>query len=321
MVTGGAGYVGSHLLKEILKQPNATIVSIDKEKSSNQKYIKKAIFINGDIGDKSRVLKMLKKYKIDIVIHLAAYINIEESMRKPVLYFKNNVVAGLNLLGAMREAGIKKIIYSSSAAVYDSSASKRVKENDPLKPANTYGLTKTTFENVISSYSKIYGFDYIILRLFNVAGADPEGELKESHRPETHLIPRVLHSIFSKKPVVVYGNDYNTPDATCLRDYVHVNDVSQTFIKAIPVILKSHIAEVFNIGSGKARSVLDVIDACEKITNRKAKICWADRREGDPATLVANCGKAKKFLGWKAKYDLEDMVRHAINSLYKSNPE
>lgn len=319
LVTGGEGYIGSHLIKSFFSKlkPSPTLVSLDKKKGVNQKYINKEIFVKGDIRNTNLTLRILKKYCINIVIHLAGLIRTEASMRKPNLYFNNNVIGGLKLLEAMEKCGVKKIIFSSSAGVYGQPSKKIISENCQTNPMNFYGLTKISFEHLLQYYNRIHDFNYIIFRIFNVAGADPSGDLRENHKPETHLIPLVLRSIYFNRPVIIYGSNYNTSDGTCIRDYIHVNDVCQAFLTATPRLCSKKIGETFNLSSGRGHSVLEVINTCQKVLKNQIKIDWQDKRAGDPATLVGDCKKIKEVLKWEPKYKLEDMVGHAFNSFYK----
>jgi len=320
LVTGGEGYIGSHLMHR-LSSKQRVVVSIDNEKEKNQKTLQNGIFIKGDIADRKLVSHILKKYRIDVVMHLAGLINIKESMDNPGKYFDKNVVAGLKLLEAMRLNGVKKIMYSSSVAVYGLSVTKFIKETHQKNPINTYGLTKKIFEELLSYYHQVHGFEYVIFRYFNVAGADWKNGLRENHRPETHLIPLTLRALFSNTPIKIYGTDYNTPDGTCVRDYVHVIDIVKAHEKALPLLLQGKICDVFNLGSGKGHSVLEVLKECSKAANRNPIIQKAQRRKGDSPSLVADCKKIKNFLGWEPNYKLEDIIFDTKNSFYGKDKE
>lgn len=318
LITGGAGYIGSHIMKMLSDNFNGKIVSLDKQITANQKQIKRGIFIKGDIANYSLMEKILKKYRIDIVLHLAGLIQVDESMRKPELYFNNNVNSGLKLLEAMRNCGVQKIIYASSGAVYGAPETKFIKEDYRLRPINVYGLTKVCFENTLNFYHRLFSFNCVIFRFFNVAGADPSGKIVESHKPETHLIPRILISINKNKPVVIFGSDYKTKDGTCIRDYIHVNDISIALTKAIPFVLKQKTFEIFNLASAKGYSVLDVLKTAEKVTGKKTKINWQPNRMGEPTMLVADYRKVKQMLKWTPKYSLEDIIAHTQKSLFSA---
>lgn len=311
LVTGGAGYLGSHIIKMLISN-GFFVVSIDKNKSKNQYHNKKCIFVNGNIGNKKLVKRILEKYKIDIVIHLAGLIRVEESFKKPSVYFKNNVDNSIILLEAMRESGVNKIIFSSSAAVYGLSKKRLISERNITKPVNPYGATKIAFEKILLRYNKKYGFSCISFRIFNVAGADPSGKLAELHKPETHIIPKTIQSIIKNKPVIIYGNNYKTSDNTCVRDYIHVNDVSSAFLSAL--LKTNKIYRVFNLGCGKGHSVREVVDQCSIVLRKKPRIIFKNRRVGDPVVLIADNSKVKKILKWKPKYTLKEMILHTVKS-------
>lgn len=314
LVTGGSGYIGSHVVKKLLSE-GAIVFSIDK-KNPPQKYDKNFTFIKGDIANKSLLEKLFKNNAIDVVVHLAALIRPDESMEKPLLYFKNNVSCGVVLLEAMKRFGIHHIIFASSCSVYGVSNNKAIKENFPCQPASMYGVTKSVFENILDFYSKDYGFSSISLRIFNASGLDPKGNLQENHRPETHVIPNILASLYSKKPIMVYGNNYKTKDGTCVRDYVHVNDISRAFSLAIYYALKHKTHQVFNIGAGRGYSVKEVIEAATLSTGKSAKVVFKKKRVGDQPFLVCDNTKAKALLPWKPQYNLEDIISHVIHSKY-----
>jgi len=319
LITGGEGFIGSHLIKLLSLNSKAKVISVDKKIGCNHQYLKKIIFVKSDIGNTSVILSLLKKYRVNVVIHLASLISVEESMRKPKSYFDNNFIKGFKLLESMKKCGVKKIIYSSSAAVYGLTSKKIISENCEKNPNNFYGLTKNLFEELLEYYSKVHNFNCINFRIFNVTGADPEGELKEYHRPETHLLPLVLRCMNFNRPVIIYGSDYNTPDGTCVRDYIHVNDVCRAILKAVPLLFQRKICESFNLGFGKGLSVLEVINTCGRIFKKNPKINWQEKRVGDPEILVADCGKIKRFLKWKPNYDLEKMIIHTFQSFYGKN--
>jgi len=316
LITGGAGYIGSHLINQLLLNNDYKIFSIDKDYSPNQKYNKGCVYIRNRIGNKNFIKKILRKEKIDLIIHLASLIRVDESAKKPLKYFKNNILEGISLLEAMRETNTNKIIYSSSAAVYGYNQKKLIKENDPACPSSIYGLTKLEFEKILKFYHNNYNFKVIIFRIFNAAGADPSGKLKEIHKPETHLIPKIIDSLKSKKPILIYGKNYNTDDGTCLRDYIHVNDIASAFVSALSLLNKnnSKIMKIYNLGSAKAYSVKEVIDLSSKILNKKIKVVYKDKRIGDSPVLTADNKRIESSLKWKPKYKLEDIIIHTFNS-------
>jgi len=314
LVTGGEGYIGSHLMHQLSSKQKGVVVSIDNKKRKNKKTLQNAIFVKGDIANRKLISKILKKYRINVVMHLAGLINVEESMNNPGKYFDNNVVAGFKLLEAMRLNGVKKIIYSSSAAVYGLSRTKFIKETHPKNPINTYGLTKKVFEELLSYYHQVHGFEYVIFRYFNIAGANWENGLRENHKPETHLIPLIFQALFSDTPIKVYGTDYNTPDGTCVRDYVHVTDITKALQKALSLLLQWKICDVFNLGSGKGHSVLEIINECSKVVNKSPIIQIVPRRSGDPPFLLADCQKIKRAVGWEPQYNLMRIIEDTMKA-------
>lgn len=320
-ITGGAGYIGSHVCKLLLVQGYDTVV-IDNLSRGHMEAVKvleglggKFKFYKVDLADQSALDDIFKNHNFDAVLHFAGFIEAGESMKYPGRFFRNNVCNGVNLLEAMIKAGTEKIIFSSTAAVYESPiAQKRIKETDKLNPANNYGVTKLTFERMLSCYEKTYGLKYVILRYFNAAGADPDGELGERHNPETHLIPRVIQAALGqRKQAEIYGTDYPTKDGTCIRDYIHVNDLADAHILALEYLLEGGESNVYNLGSGSGYSVREVVDAVRRISGKDFKITENPRRKGDAAFLVADSSRIKKELSWKPKYpQLEEMVESTL---------
>lgn len=297
LVTGGSGFIGSHLVKKLL-EAGFKVYFIDIKSSSEVKINKNAVFCKGSILDEKFLDRFFKKNKIDVVMHLAALIRVDESSLKPKLYFENNVKGSICLLEAMRKAKIDKIAFASSAAVYGDSI---------------YGLTKKQFEEILKAYSDNYGISSISFRIFNASGADPSGEFKERHNPETHLIPNVLKLLKEDKPIIVFGNDYNTKDGTCVRDYVHVSDICDAFIAAIPRLSGY---KIYDISSGNKYSVKEIISLCSEILQKKAKILVKPKRKGDASYLIGNNKKIKSDLKWKPKYGIKEIISHAINALF-----
>lgn len=320
LVAGGAGYIGSHVVKLLIKEKINRIVILDNLSKGYKDAVLGGVFIHEDLIDQKSLSRIIKKYEINMVIHLAAHIDVAESMKKPILYFSNNILSGLSLLEAMRECSVKKIVFSSSAAVYGEPKISPIKENHPKNPSNIYGLTKLEFEDILNYYHQNWGLEYISLRYFNAAGADPEGQLGERHDPETHLIPVILNKIILDKDslIPIYGTDYSTPDGTCIRDFVHVEDLARAHFLSIEYLQKHGGKNIFNLGMGHGYSVREVIESCQKVTNINIKTVEKKRRIGDPAILVADCTMAKKNLNWEPKYDLYQMIDHAWKFLKKS---
>ena len=316
LIIGGAGYIGSHLTYCLRQRGYRTFVYDNL--STGHRELVTGPFIYGDILEPERLEDVFASHKIDVVIHLAAKSLVSESLAKPLFYYENNIGGTLNILKIMLQYGVDKILFSSTASVYGSPKQIPVTEDAPLKPDNVYGFTKLAIERMISDSSRIHGFSYFVLRYFNAAGADPEGNFGELHIPETHIIPRILDVALGEEDhIVVYGTDYDTPDGTCIRDYIHILDIVDAHIRAIEWLLEKKsdgTGLALNVGSGKGYSVLEVIKTAEKVTGRKIPIVEGDRRPGDPPRLVASYEKIKKILGWEPKYsDLETIIETAWN--------
>lgn len=310
LVTGGAGYIGS-VCVEILLEKGFRVVVIDNLRTGNRKAIeKKAIFVKGDIGNKNLLDRLFKKYNFDAVIHFAAETLVTNAETHPDWYYVNNLQKGIILLEAVRNSKCRKIIFSSSAAVYGDPKSFPVNETDETWPLNAYGYTKLVFEKILTDYSKAYGINFIIFRYFNPAGASQRhGEM---HNPETHLIPLLLKVAGGeRKKISVFGDDYPTKDGTCIRDYLHVIDVAEAHVLALKD-LDFHPNTIYNLGSQRGFSVKEVITMVEKTTGKKIKTEIIKRRPSDPARLVASSEKARKILGWNPKYgDIKTIVKSA----------
>jgi len=309
---GGAGYIGSHTNKLLSGNGIKTVV-FDNLSTGHRRLARWGEFFKGDLARPADLARCFKKYKISAVMHFSAFAFVGESFADPAKYYCNNVGNTLNLLNAMRAAGVAKFIFSSSCAVYGEPACLPMKENLPFNPVNPYGRTKKMVEDILADYSAAYGLKYAALRYYNAAGADPDGETGELHNPETHLIPLVLAAAAGRlKDIKVFGSDYKTPDGTCLRDYIHVTDLASAHLLALRYLEKGGSSGGFNLGNGKGYSVLQVIKTAEKVTGGKVKIVKAPRRAGDPAALVASSFLIKKKMGWKPRYaGLEEIVRTA----------
>jgi UDP-glucose 4-epimerase len=311
LVTGGAGYIGSHVVKELIHQGHQPIV-YDNLQTGHREAVKEAILIEGDLADEERLKETFHSYPIDAVMHFAADCLVGESMKDPLKYFNNNVKNSLKLLDIIEDYGIKKFVFSSSAAVYGEPKDIPIREDHPCIPTNPYGETKWIFEKVLQEFHDLGKLSYISLRYFNAAGADPEIELGEDHSPETHLIPIVLSAALNGNSVPIYGNDYDTPDGTCIRDYIHVADLAQAHLLALYQLEKWGISEIYNLGNGNGYSVKEVIYTASRVTGKKIASIGSPRRPGDPARLVASSEKIKKELGWFPKHpDLETIIETA----------
>jgi UDP-glucose 4-epimerase len=303
LVTGGAGYIGSHAVKELRKQGYRAVV-YDNLSTGHQWAVRKDELIEGNLGDKSHVQQILQQENPLAVMHFAASSLVGESIERPELYFRNNVINTLNLLEAMLTNGVKYFIFSSTAAVYGNPHQVPIPEDHPLEPVNPYGEGKVFVEKALRWYGEIHGFKYISLRYFNAAGADPEGELGEAHDPETHLIPRILEVALGERPSIeIYGLDYDTPDGTCIRDYIHVTDLAQAHILALEALLNGTPSRVYNLGNQRGFSVKEVVEAARAVTGHTIPTKEAPRRPGDPPVLVAGSERIKNELGWKPNYD------------------
>jgi len=314
LVAGGAGYIGSHAAK-ILHQRGYRPVVVDNLSRGHRRAVKWGDFKEADLSDSNALAWIMKKYKVKAVMHFAAFAYVGESMSDPALYYQNNVVAALSLLNAMREADCRAFIFSSTCATYGIPASIPIVEENPQNPINPYGWTKLMVEKILDDFDRAYGFSHVNLRYFNAAGADPEGEIGEDHDPETHLIPLVFDAALGKRPnISIFGNDYPTPDGTCIRDYIHVIDLAEAHVLALEHLLGGGDSRSYNMGNNAGYSVLEVIESARKITGREITAVNADRRVGDPPTLVGSSEKIKKELGWKPKYpDLETIIETAWN--------
>lgn len=314
LVTGGAGYIGSHACLR-LKEDGHRVLVYDNLIYGHVESALDWEVVKGDLGDRDKLREVFAKHEFDAVMHFAAYAYVGESVENPQKYFDNNVVKGLNLLNVMNEFGVKKLIFSSTCATYGEPVTDYIDEGHPQNPINPYGESKLFFEKIINRYSEAYGLRAISLRYFNAAGADPEGRIGESHTPETHLIPLVLKTAKGERDSIsIYGDDYDTPDGTCIRDYIHVFDLADAHILALNRLDEVDGNRFYNLGNGTGFSVKEVISCAEKITGVKVRAEITKRREGDPARLVAGAKLARKELGWKPEYaELEGIIRSAWN--------
>ena len=303
LVTGGAGYIGSHVVKELGREGYRPLV-YDNLSTGHRWAIKGDELIEGDLGDKRHVEEILHKEKPLAVMHFAASALVGESVERPELYFRNNVINSFNLLEAMLACGVKRFIFSSSAAVYGNPLQVPIVEDHPMGPINPYGEGKVFVERALRWYEQAHGLNYISLRYFNAAGADPDSELGEAHDPETHLIPRILDVAMGKMPFIeIYGTDYDTPDGTCIRDYIHVADLAQAHILALEALLDGAASRAYNLGNQRGFSVKEVVDVVRAVASHPIPVRESSRRQGDPPVLVASSERIKKELGWKPRYD------------------
>lgn len=311
LVVGGAGYIGSHMVKMLLAKKHE-VVTFDNLSSGYRDAVLGGEFVLGDLADSALLDEVFKKYQFDAVMHFASFIQVGESVSHPDMYYRNNFSNTLNLLDVMVANGVKKFIFSSTAAIFGEPEYIPIDEKHPHNPINPYGRSKLMVEQILSDYDNAFGLNSVCLRYFNAAGADPEGLLGERHNPETHLIPLILQAASGRRSEIqVFGRDYDTPDGTCIRDYIHINDLCSAHLLALQYLTNGGISQHFNLGNNSGFSVQQVIDTVEKVTNRKVNIVDKLKREGDPARLVADSTSAKAVLGWKPKFDLEEIVKHA----------
>lgn len=311
LVIGGAGYIGSHTARA-LKRAGHEVVIFDNLSTGYELLATGFELVKGDILDSSALARVLGR--VGAIMHFAAHAYVGESVANPRKYFQNNVEGGLSLLNAALDAGVNKIIFSSTCAVYGVPAKVPIEENIPRQPVNPYGVSKLFFEQALEAYDRAYGFRYASLRYFNAAGADESGEIGELHDPETHLIPLALRAAAGVGPALqVFGSDYPTPDGTCIRDYIHVNDLASAHVGALEHLAAGKGSFAANVGTGVGASVREVISAVEKVTGKAVRHTVVPRRAGDPPALVANPAKAQSLLNWKATRGLEEIVSTAWN--------
>jgi len=320
LVTGGAGYIGSHV-NRVLAAAGHRCVVYDSLSGGHRQAVGDALLVSGDISDRDAMASAMQEHAIDAVIHLAAVIEAGESVENPAKYFRNNTTGGLTLLEAMHQAGVGRMVFSSTAAVYGRPERIPIRETDRTEPINPYGASKLCVEHMLRGFAEGHGMGFVALRYFNVAGAHPDGDIGEAHDPETHLIPLVLQvPLGRRQSVKIFGNDYDTPDGTCVRDYIHVMDLAEAHVLAVAVIEPGQ-CKAYNLGNGEGFSVRQVIDACGEVTGQDIPAKIAPRRPGDPPRLVAACEKARSELDWQPRLPyLKEMVAHAWD-WHRSHPD
>ncbi|MBQ8636273.1 UDP-glucose 4-epimerase GalE [bacterium] len=319
LITGGAGYIGSHCVLEFIKNVSEEIVIFDNLSTGHietietlQKISNKIKFIEGDLKNPKDVKKIFKENKIDSIIHFAALSSVAQSIKEPQKYYENNVLGTLNLLNTMVENNVLKIVFSSTAAIYGEPNYTPIDENHPKNPINPYGKTKLSIEEIMSDFDKLYNLKSIKLRYFNVIGANSDSIIGEWHNDETHLVPNILKSTFNNSKIFeIYGDNYNTPDGTCIRDYVNVEDLALAHRLAYNYLLKENVSNEFNIGTKEGNSVKDIFNTVQKTINKQIEFKILPRRKGDPEILLANSKKAQDILGWSAKNTLETSIKTA----------
>lgn len=314
LVTGGAGYIGSHFVKKLIENQKDVLVIDNLSRGHIEAVHPKAKFENADLLDFNKLQNIIQKHEISAVVHFAAFAYVGESVENPGLYYTNNVAGSINLIKAVNQSKIKNFVFSSTCSIYGNPEQIPISENESAKPINPYAKTKLMIENVLEDFHKFHGLNYVALRYFNAAGADPDAEIGESHEPEPHLIPIVLNTALGKREkVLVFGNDYNTEDGTCIRDYIHINDLAEAHLLALNFLEKNNQSEIINLGTGAGNSVLQIIQKAENVTGRKINFEIVARRPGDPDILVADNKKAKEVLNWQPKFDLTGILETAWN--------
>lgn len=312
LVLGGAGYIGSHMVRLLMESGYQPLV-FDNLSTGHKEFIPKGVpFFNGDLRNSRDLAKCFEKYPIDVVMYFAASIVVSESVADPLKYYENNVISGINLIKEMVAHKIENLIFSSTAAVYGEPVEIPITENSPTQPENPYGFSKLMMEQILKDAAKAYNFRYISLRYFNVAGSHSNAETGIRYKVITHLIPSLLKvASGERKEFLIFGDDYKTPDGTCIRDFIYVVDLCRAHLSALEYLKKEKRCDVFNLGNGSGFSVKEVLDMAEKVSGRKIKVKISPRRAGDPARVVASSAKAKKILGWEGKASLEEIVASA----------
>jgi UDP-glucose-4-epimerase GalE len=309
LVTGGAGYIGSHAAKA-LSRAGYRVVVYDNLTAGHREAVKYGPLVEGDIADVGAVRDALRRHGIFAVMHFAAFLDVGESVREPARYYRNNVIGALGVLEAMAAESVGYFVLSSTCATYGDPIETPIPETHPQHPINSYGETKLAIERALPHFERAHGLRWVSLRYFNAAGADPDGEIGEDHAPEVHVIPRAIDAATGGQGLRVFGDDYPTPDGTCLRDYIHVSDLADAHVRSLDVMIETGKSSAYNLGTGHPHSVRQVIDTVERVTGRGVPWTLAPRRPGDPAVLYAAARKAQTELGWTPRFpDLESIVR------------
>jgi UDP-glucose-4-epimerase GalE len=312
LVTGGAGYIGSHAVKALV-QAGHRVVVYDDLSAGHRLAAERAggpgtPLVEGSVADTARVAGTLRDHGLDAVMHFAAWLSVGDSVRDPAGYYRNNVAGTLSVLDAMVAAGVPHLVFSSTAAVFGNPRETPITEDHPRQPINAYGETKLAVERALPHYERAYGLRSVALRYFNAAGADPEGQLGEDHAPETHVVPKAIDAALGRDSFQVFGTDYDTPDGTCLRDYVHVTDLAQAHLLALQALRSGAGSTAYNLGNGRPTSVRAILAAVERVTGRKVPYTTGDRRAGDPGVLFASSGRIRRELGWKPRFEAVETI-------------
>lgn len=323
LVLGGAGYIGSHMVDRLVETTDETVVVVDNLVTGHRAAVHpKAKFYEGDLADQGFMRQVFKENPdVDAVIHFAAYSLVAESMADPLKYFDNNTVGMVKLLEVMNEVGVKKIVFSSTAATYGIPEELPIKETTPQKPINPYGESKLMMETIMKWADQAYGIKFVPLRYFNVAGDKPDGSIGEDHRPETHLLPIVLQvALGQRKKISIFGSDYDTKDGTNVRDYVHPFDLADAHLLAVKYLREGNESTAFNLGSSTGFSNLEIVEAARRVTGKEIPLEMAERRPGDPDSLIAESSKARQVLGWKPQFDNIEKIIETAWAWHSSHP-
>ena len=308
LVTGGAGYIGSHAVKALRAQGASVVVYDDFSAGHRAAAARASAVVEGAIHDEARLRAAMRGHGVDAVMHFAAWLSVGDSVKDPAGYYHNNVLGALTVLNAMVAEGVKHFVFSSTAAVFGDPETTPIDEAHPTRPINAYGETKLAVERALGHYERAYGLTSIALRYFNAAGADPDGELGEDHSPEQHLIPRAIDAALGRDRFQVFGDDYDTPDGTCLRDYVHVTDLASAHLLALDALREGRGSTWYNLGNGRPTSVRAVIESVGRVVDRPVPFTVGPRRLGDPAVLYASSARIKRELGWQPQYEEIDTI-------------
>jgi UDP-glucose-4-epimerase GalE len=308
LVTGGAGYIGSHASKALRARGDSVVIYDNFSQGHRAATGHATTVVEGDIQDTATLAATIKAHDVDAVMHFAAWLSVGDSVKNPAGYYRNNVVGALSVLDAMVAAGVRHFVFSSTCAVFGTPETTPIHEDLPKRPINAYGETKLAVEHALPHFEHAYGLGSIALRYFNAAGADADGELGEDHAPEIHVIPRALDAAMGRGSFHVFGDDYPTPDGTCLRDYVHVNDLASAHLLALDALRAGARSNAYNLGNGRPTSVRDVMASVERVTGKRVPFELAPRRDGDPAALFASSDRIKRELGWRPRFEDLDVI-------------
>ncbi|WP_425801109.1 UDP-glucose 4-epimerase GalE [Desulfitobacterium sp. Sab5] len=321
LVTGGAGYIGSHTVAEFIERGEDVII-LDNLQKGHAEAVLAPNFYQGDLRDSNLLDRIFAEHDIEAVIHFAADSLVGESVSDPLKYYQNNIASTLNLVTKMKEHGVNKIVFSSTAATYGEPRNNPIQESDPTLPTNPYGETKLAIEKMLHWCDQAYGIHFVALRYFNAAGADPNGRIGEDHHPETHLIPLILQvALGQRESITIFGQDYPTPDGTCVRDYVHVLDLAQAHYLALNQLRKTQKSGIYNLGNGQGFSVSEVIEAARRVTGHLIPARLGERRAGDPAVLIASSQLAQEELGWVPQWNRLEQILQTAWNWHKNHPQ